>query len=81
MKHILVHAAVIGSMILLFAWPSLELAALLADLGVFGTCREGNCAYGALFIGAPLIWAALSGLGIALWVRWWRRRSRRTQHI
>lgn len=81
MKHILVHIAVIGSMLLLFAWPSFALAAMLADLGVFGTCFEGNCAYGALFVGTPLIWAALCTVGITLWVRWHRRRSRRTRDV
>jgi len=50
-------------------WPALHLASWLADAGIFGSCREGNCAYGALIIGAPIIWAMLSALGILVWFR------------
>lgn len=46
----------------------------LGSRGVFGSCFEGACGYVAIFVGFPLIWFALTIVGIAAWIFWWRRR-------
>ena len=46
----------------------------LASRGVFGSCFEGACGYAAIFVGFPLIWLALTIIGIIAWVFWNRRR-------
>lgn len=75
MKKILINALIFVAIYCVLFWPSLAIAFWLADLGMFGTCREGNCAYGALFEGAPLICAVLSAGAMLVWLRLRRQRS------
>lgn len=69
--HILVIAAILAASALL----AIVSVSLLAEQGAFGSCFEGSCGYAALFVGFPLVWLGLAVTGIALWIRWWRRRK------
>lgn len=73
MKTFLVHTAVTLVILVAMVWPAFLLAGGMASLGLFGSCFEGGCAYGAMFVGAPVAWVVLSALGIWAWAWLWRR--------
>ena len=76
MGRFLFHAAVTLAIVAVMFWPALGLAEWMARRGMFGSCFEGACGYGALFVGVPIAWAGFSALGIGVWI-WWRRRISR----
>lgn len=76
MTRFLLHAAVTLGILAVMIWPSVWLADMMARRGVFGSCFEGACGYGALFVGFPIAWAGFSAFGIGVWIWWWRRISR-----
>lgn len=74
MKRGLLYLLVFVALNAIMLFPALVIAAWLSDRGFFGPCFEGNCAYGALFVGAPVICLALSASAFLAWY-FWRRRQ------
>ena len=50
-------------------------AGTMADAGMLGSCFEGACAYGAIFLVFPILWVALSVISILILWRLMRRRK------
>ena len=64
--------------VLLILLASAGIAALVLDpltrLGAFGSCFEGGCGYGAVFVGFPVITLLLTVIGCLVWFIWRRGR-------
>lgn len=60
--------------VLLSGLVALGIAFGIASLGLLGTCAEGACEYGALFLAFPVLWIGLLlGTAVVYGIR--RRRA------
>jgi hypothetical protein len=65
----------------LAAWTGADIA---TDYGLFGSCFEGGCGYGAIFLGFPVLWLSLFMLlivtqrwvGLGLFGSWFEGRRK-----
>ncbi|RMC34917.1 hypothetical protein C9E81_12570 [Paracoccus alkanivorans] len=56
--------------IMITGFAAVYIAGYLAPAGVFGSCFEGGCAYGAVFVGFPIVWITLLAIALSGYLLW-----------
>lgn len=65
-KYIILSIIVIA----ITGFAAAYIAGYLARAGVFGSCFEGSCSYGAIFVGFPVVWITLLAIALFGYLLW-----------